>query len=76
MDLGKAYSKVQYFERNELKHHRDFIRSQNNCVLCGTVLELRHLAHIDPQSPEPSIKEEAFCAHCDLRTRAKTHVVN
>lgn len=61
------FNKVNYFERVETSLHREFIIAQNNCVLCGTVLELRHLKnHV-----ANNIKEEAFCSHCDLKTRAK-----
>ena len=68
MELGK----VQYFERVETKTHRDFIQAHNNCVLCSSVLELRHL-----RSEEAiEIKEEAYCPHCDMRTRAKNYTLN
>ena len=40
------YSKINYFENAALPKHREFIISQNNCALCGTVLELTH-------TPEP-----------------------
>lgn len=62
----------QYFEKIEAPKHRDFINQQNNCVLCSTVLELRHTS--DPV--ENSVKEEAFCTDCDLRVRAKNFTLN
>ncbi|MFN7455063.1 MAG: hypothetical protein ACK5RO_10445 [Pseudobdellovibrionaceae bacterium] len=68
MDL----SKIQYFERVDSKKHRDFISSHNNCILCGTVLELQHVAERD----RAEIKEEAHCPSCELRTRVKTYTVN
>ena len=61
--------KVQYFERVETTLHREFIQSHNNCVLCASVLELRHVKN----SETSEIKEEAYCPHCDLRTRAKNY---
>lgn len=63
--------KIQYFERVETKTHREFINSHNNCVLCSTVLELRH----NKLQESEEIKEEAYCPHCDLRTRAKNYPV-
>lgn len=66
------YGKINYFEKADTTQHREFIISQNNCVLCGTVLELKHIA--DRALGE--IKEEAFCTHCDVKTRAKTHIMN
>ena len=68
MELGK----VQYFERVETKGHREFIQAHNNCVLCSSVLELRHIRVED----QGEIKEEAYCPQCDLRTRAKNYTVN
>lgn len=66
------YLKINYFEKADSKKHREFIISQNNCVLCGTVLELKHIA--DRNNSE--VKEEAFCPQCDVKTRAKTHILN
>jgi hypothetical protein len=63
--------KINYFENAKTTQHRDFIISQNNCVLCGSVLELKHL----PAEPD-KVKEEAYCPHCDVKTRAKTHILN
>lgn len=64
--------KINYFEKVDSTKHREFIISQNNCVLCGTVLELKHIA----DSTIAEIKEEAFCPHCEVKTRAKTHILN
>lgn len=59
-------SKIQYFEKVESEDQKEFVQSQNNCVLCGSVLELRHFIEADL-----SIKEEAHCPECELRARAK-----
>lgn len=66
------YNKINYFEKADTPKHREFIISQNNCILCGTVLELKHIA--DRSVSE--IKEEAYCTHCEVKTRAKTHMLN
>ena len=65
-------NKINYFEKIDSPKHREFIISQNNCILCGTVLELKHIADRDVAE----VKEEAFCPHCDVKTRAKTHILN
>ncbi len=65
-------NKIQYFENAANPQHREFIISQNNCVLCGTVLELKHIT----ESGAGEIKEEAFCTQCDVKTRARTHILN
>lgn len=63
---------LNYFEKINSSEHRDFVNAHNNCVLCGTVLELRHVSISD----ESTIKEEAYCPECELRTRAKIHTLN
>jgi hypothetical protein len=63
---------LNYFEQINSDHHREFVNAHNNCVLCGTVLELRHL----PLADSPSIKEEAHCPECEMRTRAKIYTLN
>lgn len=68
MELGK----LNYFEKIENKAHREFINAHNNCILCGTVLELQHMAQPDGCS----VKEEAHCPECELRTRAKVYTLN
>lgn len=65
-------TKIQYFEKADIPRHREFIISQNNCVLCNTVLELKHTT--DKATDE--VKEEAFCPHCDVKTRSRNHVLN
>lgn len=66
------YNKINYFEKADSPQHREFNISQNNCILCGTVLELKHIA--DREVSE--VKEEAFCPHCEVKTRNRTHVLN
>ena len=65
MNLGK----VQYFEKVETPTQKDFITAHNNCALCGSGLELRHVK----ADNETQIKEEAFCPNCEMRTRAKAY---
>jgi hypothetical protein len=66
------FTKIQYFEKVEKPSQQEFINAHSNCVLCGTVLEIQ-LIRLDQ---EQSIKEEAFCPTCDVKTRAKTHSLN
>ncbi len=60
------------FEQIDSEDHRDFVTAQNNCALCGTTLELRHVF----MTESSHIKEEAFCTECDMRTRAKIYTLN
>ena len=68
MELGK----MQYFENIESSQHREFIMAHNNCILCGTALELRHIR----SAQELEIKEEAHCPECKMRTRARSYILN
>ena len=64
-------SKMRYFEKIESPQQRDFLWTQNNCVLCGEALELHHR-----QGPEKmSIQEDAYCKACDVKTRTKDHLI-
>ncbi len=64
--------KISYFENANSLKHREFIISQNNCILCGTVLELKHIS--DRQILE--VQEEAFCPQCEVKTRNRKHTLN
>ena len=64
-------NKVQYFENPTTQRHHSYLKAHNHCVLCGTVLEIKHEVAEDGQ-----IKEEAFCSQCDVRTRAKNFILN
>jgi hypothetical protein len=64
--------KLQYFENVNHPVQREFIQAQNHCVLCGTVLELNHTSNKDSKT----IKEEAYCPQCTLKTRAKIYLLN
>lgn len=63
--------KIQYFENPTSQRHHSYLKAHNHCVLCGTVLEIKHEV-----SEDGLIKEEAFCAQCDVRTRAKNFTLN
>ena len=68
MDLGK----VQYFEKVETKTHREFILAHNNCVLCSSVLELRHI-----RSDElGEIKKKTYYPQYNLKTHTKNYTMN
>ena len=67
MELGK----IHYFENIENHSHREFIQAHNHCILCRSVLELRHIRVVETSE----IKEEAYCGQCDVRARARIHSV-
>lgn len=66
------HREISYFEKADSKKHIEFINSQNNCILCGTILEMKYhtLECLD------EIREEAYCPHCSVKTRTKTHTMN
>ncbi len=65
------YSKINYFEKIEKKSQADYVNSHNHCLLCSTVLELRHVRLAEGPEDHHHIKEEAHCPQCDLKARAK-----
>lgn len=64
--------KVCYFENADKPQQKAFIKAQNNCVLCNTVLEIKHTKGDEPGQ----VKEEAFCPQCEVKTRAKNFTLN
>lgn len=64
--------KIQYFEKIDHPKQQEFITAQSHCVLCGSELELKHVA----DSAVGQIKEEAYCPECELKTRAKIYSLN
>ncbi|GIL16755.1 MAG: hypothetical protein BroJett040_05060 [Oligoflexia bacterium] len=67
MEIGK----VNYFEKVETSKHQEFLQAHNNCILCGSTLELQHIRTEEPHT----IKEEAHCPECEMRTRAKIYTL-
>jgi len=61
-----------YFENAKTKKHREYIQLQDHCTLCNTALEVRYLA----DAGSSTVREEAFCSCCDVRTRNRLHLVN
>ncbi len=64
-------NKNQNYEKAETLSQREFIMVQSHCVLCGGNLELKHT-----RDSQLTIKEEARCPHCDIRTRAKNFILH
>lgn len=62
---------IQYYEKAESKTQKAYIRIQCNCVLCNTTLELRF-----ENIGQVEVKEEAHCPQCEIRTRAKIHIIH
>ena len=47
----------------------DFIEAETLCVLCNTKLEIKVESYLE----DNFIKEEAYCPHCQIKTRQKNH---
>ncbi len=67
MEEPVEIKKVQYFENIHQPIHREFIKAQCQCTLCGTELELNHTSDQELST----IREEAYCPQCTLKTRNK-----
>lgn len=61
-----------YYENAETLRHRDYIIAQSNCILCGSVLELKHIRMTETDE----ITEEAYCPQCEIKTRTRSHAIN
>jgi hypothetical protein len=64
--------RLQYFEKIDCPKHKEFIDSLSHCVLCGSVLELKHTK----SDEDTQIREEAHCPQCEIKTRAKIFALN
>ena len=67
--MQEQIKSISYYEKSEKSKHFDFISAQNNCVLCGTVLELPHLV----DHKENEVTEDATCPHCKVKARSKKY---
>lgn len=72
MDLGK----IQYFEKVETIKQREFVDAHNNCILCGSALDLQHVRVQETQLLQDEIREEAHCPQCAVKTRTKVYALN
>ena len=50
-------------------HHEAFIEDENNCALCGSQLEIEVMTYLECFT----LREEAYCPKCQLKTRIKEH---
>lgn len=60
------------FENVQTKRQKEFIQLQDHCTLCNTALDVQHLADFESWS----VREEAYCSCCDVRTRNRLHSLN
>lgn len=67
---NRSDEKIQYFEKIETELQHEFVKLQNHCSLCNTVLEL----HMGPNE-ENEIHEVAHCPSCQIRNRSKTYPI-
>lgn len=68
MDSGRP----KFIENEKLKlsqQHLSFIENQNNCALCGSQLSIS----VETFLEDYTLKEEAYCPHCQIKTRVKDH---
>ena len=49
--------------------HEQFIQMQNNCALCGNTL----LISVESYLEDFTLREEAYCSNCQIKTRVKDH---
>lgn len=61
---------ITYYENTNSANQIAYLKLQCNCVLCNSALELKY-----ESLNEDTIKEEATCPQCEIRTRAKIHML-
>lgn len=61
---------VQIYEKIASSKQKAYMQLQCHCVLCNTSLDLQF-----ENLNREEIKEIARCPQCEIRTRAKTHVI-
>ena len=54
-----------------IEKYENFVESQNQCALCGDDLEIK----VESYLHEFTLKEEAYCINCDIKTRIKDHKI-
>jgi RNA polymerase subunit RPABC4/transcription elongation factor Spt4 len=63
-------------DRSKVMHEdiqqRLFFERENQCPLCGNDLEIKAKSHGNVFV----VDEEAYCRHCDMVTRSKSHKLN
>ncbi len=62
----------EYFENVQNRHQKEFMELQDHCTLCGALLEVKHQK--DPYLG--ILKEEAYCPHCEVRTRNTQNILH
>lgn len=62
--------KVQYYEKTPTSKQKAYLQLHCHCVLCNSSLDLQFEA-----VSYAEIKEVAHCPQCEIRTRAKTHLI-
>lgn len=70
MDASESH-KIQYFEKIETEKQHEFVKLQNHCSLCGSVLELHMGADENNQ-----IHEVAHCPNCQVRNRSRKYPIH
>lgn len=71
-EIANQEDRPTLFENARTKRQREFIHLQDHCTLCNTALSVQHLADFGSWS----VREEAFCTCCDVRTRNRMHSLN
>ena len=61
---------INYYENTKSANQLAYLKLQCNCVLCNSTLELKY-----ENLTDGSIKEEATCPQCEIRTRAKIYML-
>jgi len=60
---------VDMYEPTQEEKYDHYIEMQNHCPLCNSELNIKVTSYLENNT----IKEEAYCESCNIKTRSKDH---
>ena len=69
--MNHTYKINRELQKKLSDYHMEYIEMQDNCSLCGSQLKVETQSY----SGSDTIKEEAYCPSCKIKTRVKSHTV-
>ena len=60
---------IETYEPTQEEKYDHYIEMQNHCPLCNNELNIKVTSYLENNT----IKEEAYCESCNIKTRSKDH---
>lgn len=71
--------KYNYFENAGNEKQRDYLKMQNQCMLCGHILELQfekiddRLDSVD--EAKEKMREHTYCPECKVQSKSRYYII-